>query len=146
DSDGEGASGFNVKYKLRHFQRFRILLAVAAILFVLCVVFMILFAVEKSRRTTVQRDEEQPVCSTKDCVLSSYDIIQQLNQTADPCVDFYAYACGGWIEKNPLKPGETSRTGFSIVSEKNYLILKAAIESSWQNYAKVQTFYQQSAS
>ena len=65
------------------------------------------------------------------------DMLQQLNQSVDPCEDFYQYACGGWMEKNPLKEGETSSTGFSIVSEKNYNILKEAVETSWMNYDKV---------
>lgn len=64
-------------------------------------------------------------------------MVQQLNQSVDPCEDFYQYACGGWIENNPLKEGETSRTGFSTVSEKNYAVLKKAVESSWQAYSKV---------
>jgi len=64
-------------------------------------------------------------------------MIQQLNQSVDPCEDFFQYACGGWIKNNPLKPGETDINGFNIVQKKNDIILKEAIESSWMKYSEV---------
>ena len=29
--------------------------------------------------------------------------IENLDKTADPAVDFYQYACGGWMKTHPLK-------------------------------------------
>lgn len=25
-----------------------------------------------------------------------------MDMTADPCEDFFQYACGGWVERNPV--------------------------------------------
>ena len=31
-----------------------------------------------------------------------------MDKTVDPCVDFYAYACGGWQRQNPIPPDQSS--------------------------------------
>ena len=72
-------SSFGVKYKLRHFKKFRFLAAVAIKLGVLLVIFIILFAVEKSRYEKLRdRNIDVGPCDTKDCVFAS---LGQLLQT-----------------------------------------------------------------
>ena len=66
-------------------------------------------------------------------------MFKQLNQSIDPCVDFYEYACGGWKKENALGPGDTSVTGFSLVRAKTYNILKYALENAKANYSSVRT-------
>ena len=51
-----------------------------------------------------------------------------LNRAADPCVNFYQYACGGWMKANPI-PGDQSRWGrFNALQESNKTILQNILE------------------
>jgi putative endopeptidase len=49
--------------------------------------------------------------------------LSAIDKTADPCVDFYQYACGNWLKKNPI-PADQSRWGrFNELAERNNYLL-----------------------
>jgi putative endopeptidase len=59
----------------------------------------------------------------------SFDV-SSIDKTANPCTDFYQYACGNWIKNNPI-PADQVRWGrFNELADRNNYLLYAELKAA----------------
>ena len=52
------------------------------------------------------------------CARASKEVKESLDDSADPCNDFYTFACGGFNAKAVIPDDKTSYTTFDVVKDK----------------------------
>jgi len=56
--------------------------------------------------------------------------VPSMDRTADACVDFYQFACGGWIASNPIPPDQASWSVYGKLTELNNQFLWGVLEDA----------------
>ncbi|XP_048488609.1 neprilysin-2 isoform X1 [Plutella xylostella] len=64
----------------------------------------------------VGKDGED-VCSDPACVHTASKLLSNMNDKADPCDDFYDFACGSFVDNTRIPDDKTSVNTFSIITD-----------------------------
>ena len=56
--------------------------------------------------------------------------VTAMDRTIDPCIDFFAYSCGGWIKNNPIPPDQSSWDTYSKMEDENKTQLRGILEAA----------------
>ncbi len=78
-----------------------------------------------------------PVVAGSSAALQTREIAAEvqaaMDRTADPCTDFYRYACGGWLDTSELPPDRSRWTrSFSVIDERNREVVRGLLEAAAQ--------------
>ncbi|XP_039343212.1 neprilysin isoform X2 [Mauremys reevesii] len=97
------------------------------------VVVVILLTIISITMIVLYATYDDGVCKSSDCIKSAARIIEAMDTTAEPCKDFYQYACGGWLKKNVIPETSSRYSNFDILRDELEVVLKDVLDRDNSN-------------
>ncbi|KAK0393533.1 hypothetical protein QR680_000260 [Steinernema hermaphroditum] len=73
--------------------------------------------------------EHEEICTTEGCVQAANNLIMAMNNSVDPCENFYEYACGKWNRNHPIPDDMFAFGTFAFVREHMRQQMRVLLES-----------------
>jgi putative endopeptidase len=80
-------------------------------------------------------DTQEPIDSGRPGAIPRFDATA-VDRSVQPCDDFYQFACGQWLAKNPVPPDRSRWGRLSELTERNQVTLRGILEKAAQPGAK----------
>ncbi|XP_060623651.2 neprilysin [Anolis sagrei] len=91
-------------------------------------VVVILLAIVAITMIVLYATYDDGICKTSDCIKSAARIIADMDPTAEPCENFYQFACGGWLKKNIIPETSSRYSNFDILRDELEVVLKDVLD------------------
>ncbi|NXT75702.1 NEP protein, partial [Zapornia atra] len=96
-------------------------------------VLVILLTIVAVTMIVLYATHDDGVCKTPDCIKSAARILENMDTTAEPCNDFYQYACGGWLKRNIIPETSSRYSNFDILRDELEVVLKDVLDTPSSN-------------
>ncbi|KAI0780776.1 Metalloprotease [Trametes elegans] len=81
---------------------------------------------------------EEPVCLSASCINLASSVLSSLDESQDPCENFYDFANGGWLKAHPIPSDKGSFGNFEALAQQNRRLLQQILsEDSSARFAEV---------
>lgn len=91
------------------------------------------------------RNQHSKVCTHNHCQRVSNEILRSLNQSVDPCDNFFEYSCGSWIKRHTIPKGRNQFSAITQLNNNNEKLLLESLEmdepSDTPTIMKLKNFY-----
>lgn len=90
-------------------------------------------SVSSSSKDTEHKDVKFPqrnICLTEDCVRTAASLLSAMDTSANPCTNFFQFACGTWNKIHIIPEDRSSISTFEVLSDEQQVVLKGVLEES----------------
>ncbi|CAG9827195.1 unnamed protein product [Diabrotica balteata] len=81
---------------------------------------------------TSQDHEDEKVCLSPGCIHTASRVLEYMDESVDPCDDFYQFTCGNFIKKTNIPDDKSSVTSFTLIGDELQEQLRTMIEEPIQ--------------
>ncbi|XP_022251670.1 membrane metallo-endopeptidase-like 1 [Limulus polyphemus] len=64
-----------------------------------------------------ESNEKREICEKRGCVIAAANLLQNIDESINPCEDFYQFSCGGWIERQVIPDDKSALSVFSLLQD-----------------------------
>lgn len=68
------------------------------------------------------------ICLSKACIDTSSKILAQIDESVDPCEDFYEFSCGAFLRETVIPDDKASITSFNTIEDELRIQLRKIVE------------------
>ena len=100
----------------------------------------------KNYAVGIGRETSSTVCESPECKTVAEYVKSSMNETVNPCQDFYEFACGGWKGRNQIPESENEITAFTKLTKKienatHFLLTQPSQPGESDALTKARKFY-----